>query len=860
VQSSTTRPSAAFFFDALVVALLLGGMAVLFYAYRVSDLADRFDRDATAALARASQSLRAEIETVAGDTLLLASDPGDSPRDAVEAKFKALLQLRPDYRRTVYIDRQGRELVRFERRGAAVVAAQPRIRAPLPHQLRAMALGPGQLYAAAPVRDPDAENAGFVILFAAPLFDGRLRRQGAVVIAFGIDTLLGNLRDLPFGPAGDFDLVDRSGESIDPARRPAGMRSTGHRWTTDIPLVSAASESHLILQYSVADGVIAAARHTEALRAFGLWFVVLVPAVLLTALPRSARDKERKAHHALAENQERLLEAEQLARIGYWHWEAGADLLILSPQAAAMLGREPGEQHMKITEATALHALDDENSFLDRIARVMDSGETSRGDIRVATMRGDRWLHTIIRPARDANRGIVGVFGTMQDITARKKTEDELRALKADYMALLDHLPAGVSYMDLKGRCIMVNQTILQRSGLKREQFEGRLYSEIFHPQDAERRLHASFEAIRTQTPQLGLIQRVKTPEGKPRWLRVDSIPRRDGTGRVIGVVVFTLDITPLKEAEMRLQALTMEREMILNRIPAFVLYKDLEGYVVHANRMTSVYAGKPIEDIEGHHGSEVFPHADPAAISRADEDVIRTAQPKLGIVESVPLPDGSRQWFEIDVVPNFDEAGKVAGIVVFGLDVTERRRIEQQAAHLATHDPLTDLCNRRLLADRLAQVLAQSKRRDTHCALLFIDLDRFKEVNDRHGHDIGDMLLVHVAQRITGCVRAEDTVARTGGDEFVVLLATTSSPGDAMAVAEKIRVLLHQPFNIGDLTLEIGCSIGVASYPENGRNEHELMSGADTAMYAAKAAGRGAVKPAVPIAVPAGATANDAA
>jgi diguanylate cyclase (GGDEF)-like protein len=282
---------------------------------------------------------------------------------------------------------------------------------------------------------------------------------------------------------------------------------------------------------------------------------------------------------------------------------------------------------------------------------------------------------------------------------------------------------------------------------------------------------------------------------------------------------------------------------MILNRIPAFVLYKDLDGYVMHANRTTSVYARKPLDQIIGRHGTDIFPHADAKMIRAADEEVIRTAEPKLGLIDPVTLDDGNTQWFQIDVFPDFDETGNVSGIVVFGLDVSERKRAEEQVAYLAMHDPLTDLCNRRLLTDRLTQTLAYCRRRERRCALLFVDLDHFKVVNDAHGHEVGDLLLVQVAQRLRSCVRAEDTVARTGGDEFVILLAETSTAEDALVIAEKIRSVIALPFETRGIGLKIGSSIGVASFPDNGRTEHELMTAADTAMYASKTSGRNAVR-----------------
>jgi diguanylate cyclase (GGDEF)-like protein/PAS domain S-box-containing protein len=303
---------------------------------------------------------------------------------------------------------------------------------------------------------------------------------------------------------------------------------------------------------------------------------------------------------------------------------------------------------------------------------------------------------------------------------------------------------------------------------------------------------------------------------------------------------------------EQQLRSLTAEREMILNRIPAFVLHKDCDGYVVHANRMSSVYARKPLDQIVGRHGSEVFPNSDVERIRNVDAEVIRTGEPVLGILDSVVLEDGTTQWFEIDVFPDLDASGKVAGIVVFGLDVTQRKRAEEQVAYLAMHDPLTDLCNRRLLADRLSQALAHCSRHERCCSLLFVDLDLFKRVNDEHGHDIGDLLLVQASQRLRGCMRSEDTVARIGGDEFVILLPEISAPEDSVIIAEKVRAAIGQPFELHGVRVEIGCSIGVANYPDHGRNERELMIAADAAMYAVKDAGRNAVRLARAEALPA--------
>jgi diguanylate cyclase (GGDEF)-like protein len=163
------------------------------------------------------------------------------------------------------------------------------------------------------------------------------------------------------------------------------------------------------------------------------------------------------------------------------------------------------------------------------------------------------------------------------------------------------------------------------------------------------------------------------------------------------------------------------------------------------------------------------------------------------------------------------------------------RKQNEAWLQYIAHHDPLTDLPNRELFHDRLQTALARARRNKERLAVLYIDLDGFKEVNDGHGHAVGDLLLQEVAQRIRRCLRESDTVGRIGGDEFVVLLNNITLPEHGAVVAEKIRAVLDRPFELGGKRLHISSSIGVATYPEHGDDNKQLIRHADEAMYAAK-------------------------
>ena len=179
--------------------------------------------------------------------------------------------------------------------------------------------------------------------------------------------------------------------------------------------------------------------------------------------------------------------------------------------------------------------------------------------------------------------------------------------------------------------------------------------------------------------------------------------------------------------------------------------------------------------------------------------------------------------------------------------EIEEHKRTKAELQKMAQQDPLTGLANRTLFSDRLNQTIASALRSGTYFAQLYIDLDRFKPVNDQFGHAVGDLLLKAAATRMLGCVRDSDTVARVGGDEFVVLLREVDHSSSALQVAEKIRVAMSDPFQIQGQTIEIGCCVGVAVYPAHGRNEIELSAHADAAMYRAKQDGGNAIRLAEP-------------
>ena len=199
----------------------------------------------------------------------------------------------------------------------------------------------------------------------------------------------------------------------------------------------------------------------------------------------------------------------------------------------------------------------------------------------------------------------------------------------------------------------------------------------------------------------------------------------------------------------------------------------------------------------------------------------------------------GEIYWEEARIAPVKNEQGVTSHYVAVKMDITEQKQTHERIAYLAHHDLLTNLPNRLLFFDRVNQSLAQAQRQGSRLAVMYIDLDKFKPINDSCGHAAGDYVLQQVAQRMESCVRHSDTVGRIGGDEFVVLLPDISAPERVIQVAEKIRQTLKQPIEFGDRFFEISSSIGIALYPDHGDTVDQLALCADCAMYQAKESGR---------------------
>ncbi|MCA1718503.1 MAG: EAL domain-containing protein [Actinobacteria bacterium] len=281
-----------------------------------------------------------------------------------------------------------------------------------------------------------------------------------------------------------------------------------------------------------------------------------------------------------------------------------------------------------------------------------------------------------------------------------------------------------------------------------------------------------------------------------------------------------------LREREKRYHSLVQNTSDIITVI-------ESDGTVNYMNPATERLGYQPETQI----GTNAFDWIHPNDMERGltlFAEILENPGVHPPIEFPVPHADGSWRYFE-HIVNNKLDDPSIEGIVVSSRDITERKALEERLRHQALHDPLTNLPNRVLFTDRLEQALLRRSRRKRSVAILFVDLDNFKLVNDSLGHELGDRLLIVVAERLRDCVRPEDTVARLGGDEFTVLLESVSNQGEAIEVAERITQELGQPFMLVGREFFVGSSIGIALGTPGEVRPDELLRGADAAMYRAK-------------------------
>jgi diguanylate cyclase (GGDEF)-like protein/PAS domain S-box-containing protein len=428
------------------------------------------------------------------------------------------------------------------------------------------------------------------------------------------------------------------------------------------------------------------------------------------------------------------------------------------------------------------------------------------------------------------NGGFVSIY---TDITERKQTEKALRDGEAELRLLTDNVPAMILYVDRTMHCVFANRRYADFFGLDATDIVGKPLRAIVGDA-AYAELEGHFNRALEGHP-VAFQRNVQLKSGEQRRIEVKLVPRSAEHGRIPGCYSMAIDITERQQAEQALRESMEQLRLFTDNVPSMTASWDEHLRCRFANKRFAEFFGHAVESLPGKHMREVI--GDEAF----HEVESHFAQVLLGHPVTYQrlgkLPNGESRHIEGKLLPQIANDGKILGCYAVTIDITEQKQAEQHIQHLAHHDSLTGLPNRLLFNDRLGQAISLAKRDSHRFALLYLDLDRFKPVNDSLGHDAGDELLRTTAQRIRQQVRESDTVARVGGDEFTVILLDINSRENVAAVAEKIIASLAQPFQLErqKQSVDIGTSIGIAIYPDDAEDHQSLIKSADAAMYSAK-------------------------
>lgn len=325
-----------------------------------------------------------------------------------------------------------------------------------------------------------------------------------------------------------------------------------------------------------------------------------------------------------------------------------------------------------------------------------------------------------------------------------------------------------------------------------------------------------------------------RTKGGELRQTQISISPFYE-KDECIGAIIVLNDVTELRKAEEQIRQQNKFLSAVINALPHPLYVIDADSHRIRlANSVACgerLPGGLTCHELSHHSPSPCVGNDHPCPI----EKVKKTREP--AVVEHIHCgADGESRNVEVHFSPVLDEKGDIVQLIEYTIDVSERRRTEQQLEYLAYFDALTGIPNRRLFFDRLDRAITAAKREGNMLALLFLDLDRFKFVNDSFGHVTGDLLLKKAAGRLKNFVRESDTVARMGGDEFAVILSKISNTADAEKVAGKIAESLKRPFRLSGVECVVGVSIGISLYPLDAADSGTLLKKADGAMYRAKA------------------------
>jgi diguanylate cyclase (GGDEF)-like protein/PAS domain S-box-containing protein len=579
--------------------------------------------------------------------------------------------------------------------------------------------------------------------------------------------------------------------------------------------------------------------------------------LLLDQRPHDARS----VHSLLLERERDLLEAHRIAKLGTWRWNCGTDDVDWSAEVYRIFNLDPALPPPSYAEQQNLYTPDSWASVTAAVARTVQTGQPYELDLEVTLANGERrWVVARGEVESWSGGDVASLRGTLCEITEQKRAEAELAISEARYRALITATAKIVWSATPQGAAKALRGEWQAFTGQTRDQEMGFGWINAIHPEDRQPSMRAWQRALK-EGAVFDVEQRLRRHDGVYRHMQARAVPVRDSSGQIVEWVGMHRDITDLKQAEeaRRRSEFSNMAELVIAGAPAAMFVTDANGVITYLNPAAEHMLLCRNADVIGRKTALfLFDHAELARRAQKlsqelGQDIpgglaVLTARPRRGIAEtsewSLRRGDGSRFDAQLSVSALTFPSGEGAGLIFIATDISERKRSAEHIFHLAHHDALTGLPTRRLLNQTLETLLHERRASHGRLAVLAIDLDNFKSINDLHGHHAGDELIIHAARCLRGALRGSDMVARVGGDEFIVLLDHVQSQAAAERVARKLIEELRTPIDISGQLVTPTASIGISLFPHSGETAELLLKNADSAMYRVKAEGGNACKP----------------